>query len=42
VTDVAGGCGAEPAAPAARRILAALFDVRGQKNKVVKGSSHTF
>src|SRR5215210_1863972 len=42
VTDEAGGFGAETAAPAARRILAALFDVRGQKNKVVKGSSHTF
>jgi penicillin-binding protein 2 len=42
VTDEAGGFGAETAAPAARRILAALFNVRGQENKVVKGSSHTF
>jgi penicillin-binding protein 2 len=42
VTDEAGGFGAETAAPAARRILAALFDVRGQKNKVVKGDSRTF
>jgi penicillin-binding protein 2 len=42
VTDEAGGFGAETAAPAARRILASLFNVRGQENKVVKGSSHTF
>jgi penicillin-binding protein 2 len=42
VTDEAGGFGAETAAPAARRILAALFDVRGQTRKVVKGSSRTF
>ena len=42
VTDEAGGFGAETAAPAARRILASLFDVRGQENKVVKGDSRTF
>jgi penicillin-binding protein 2 len=42
VTDETGGFGAETAAPAARRILAALFDVKGQENKVVKGSSATF
>jgi penicillin-binding protein 2 len=42
VTDEAGGFGAETAAPVARRILAALFDVRGQENKVVKGDSRTF
>ena len=42
VTDEAGGFGAETAAPAARRILAALFDVRGQDKKVVKGDSRTF
>jgi penicillin-binding protein 2 len=42
VTDEAGGFGAETAAPAARRILAALFDVRGQEDKVVKGASRTF
>ena len=41
VTDEDGGFGAETAAPAARRILAALFDVREDKNKVVKGSSRT-
>ena len=42
VTDEQGGFGAETAAPAARRILAALFDVRGQEDKVVKGSSRAF
>jgi len=42
VTDEQGGFGAETAAPAARRILAALFDVRGQEKKVVKGDSRTF
>jgi penicillin-binding protein 2 len=42
VTDEAGGFGAETAAPATRRILASLFDVRGQENKVVKGDSRTF
>ena len=42
VTDEQGGFGAETAAPAARRILAALFDVRGQDKKVVKGDSRTF
>jgi len=42
VTDEAGGFGAETAAPAARRILASLFDVRGQEKKVVKGDSRTF
>ena len=34
-----GGFGAETAAPAARRILAALFDVKDQKDKVVEGSA---
>ncbi|HEV2773648.1 MAG TPA: penicillin-binding protein 2 [Thermoleophilaceae bacterium] len=42
VTDEAGGFGAETAAPAARRILASLFDVRGQEKKIVKGDSRTF
>ena len=41
VTFEAGGFGAETAAPAARRILASLFDVRGEEKKVVKGSSRT-
>jgi penicillin-binding protein 2 len=35
-----GGFGAETAAPAARKVLAALFDVRDKK-KVVKGASRT-
>jgi penicillin-binding protein 2 len=39
VTDEAGGFGAERAAPIARRILAALFDVKGDEKKVVKGHS---
>ena len=34
-----GGFGAETAAPAARRILAALFDVNDEKDKVVRGSA---
>jgi len=42
VTDEAGGFGAETAAPAARRILASLFDLRGEEKKVVKGDSRTF
>jgi penicillin-binding protein 2 len=42
VTDEAGGFGAETAAPAARRILAALFGVKKQEDKVVKGSNRTF
>ena len=41
VTFEAGGFGAETAAPAARRILASLFDVKGEEKKVVKGSSRT-
>jgi penicillin-binding protein 2 len=41
VTFEAGGFGAETAAPAARRILASLFDVKGEERKVVKGSSRT-
>jgi len=39
VTDEAGGFGAETAAPDARRILAALFGVKGDEKKDVKGSS---
>ena len=39
VTDEAGGFGSETAAPAARRILAALFDVDGQEDRVVEGAS---
>lgn len=42
VTDEQGGWGAQTAAPDARRILAALFGIRGEINKVVKGSSRTF
>ncbi|MDP8943111.1 MAG: penicillin-binding protein 2 [Actinomycetota bacterium] len=41
VTDEAGGFGAETAAPAARRILAALFGVKRDEKRVVKGSSRT-
>lgn len=41
VTFEQGGFGAETAAPAARRILAALFDVRGDDKKARKGSSRT-
>ncbi|HEX8856004.1 MAG TPA: penicillin-binding protein 2 [Thermoleophilaceae bacterium] len=41
VTDEQGGFGAETAAPDARRILAALFGIRSQENKVVKGASRT-
>jgi penicillin-binding protein 2 len=41
VTFEAGGFGAETAAPAARRILASLFDVKGEEKKIVKGSSRT-
>lgn len=40
VTFEQGGFGAETAAPAARKVLAALFDVRDDK-KAVKGSSRT-
>jgi len=36
-----GGFGAKTAAPAARKVLAALFDVRGDGKKLVKGSSRT-
>ena len=39
VTFEQGGFGAETAAPAARRILASLFDVRGDTRKVVKGTA---
>ena len=42
VTDEQGGWGAQTAAPDARRILAALFGIRSEINKVVKGSSRTF
>jgi penicillin-binding protein 2 len=41
VTDEQGGFGAQTAAPDARRILAALFGIKGQENKVVKGASRT-
>jgi penicillin-binding protein 2 len=41
VTDETGGFGAQAAAPDARRILAALFGIKGQENKIVRGSSRT-
>jgi penicillin-binding protein 2 len=41
VTDEQGGFGAQTAAPDARRILAALFGIKNQENKVVKGASRT-
>jgi penicillin-binding protein 2 len=41
VTDETGGFGAQTAAPDARRILAALFGIKNQENKVVRGSSRT-
>jgi penicillin-binding protein 2 len=41
VTAEEGGFGAETAAPAARRILAALFDIKKEEDKVVEGSSRT-
>lgn len=41
VTDETGGFGAMTAAPDARRILAALFGIKGQENKIVRGSSRT-
>jgi penicillin-binding protein 2 len=41
VTDEQGGFGAETAAPDARRILAALFGIKSQENKIVKGASRT-
>jgi penicillin-binding protein 2 len=42
VTDEQGGFGAETAAPIARRILAAVFGVKKDEKKVVKGSNRTF
>ena len=36
-TDEAGGFGAKRAAPIVRRILASLYDIRGDEKKVVKG-----
>jgi penicillin-binding protein 2 len=41
VTDEQGGFGAQTAAPDARRILAALFGIKNQENKIVRGSSRT-
>ena len=41
VTAEEGGFGAETAAPAARRILAALFDLKKEEDEVVEGSSRT-
>jgi penicillin-binding protein 2 len=41
VTDEQGGFGAQTAAPDARRILAALFGIKNQENKIVRGSSKT-
>jgi len=38
VTVEGGGFGAEAAAPVARRILASLFDVRGEENRVVQAA----
>ncbi len=37
VTDEQGGFGAQTAAPDARRILAALFGIKNQENKIVEG-----
>jgi hypothetical protein len=37
-----GGWGAEAAAPAARRILAALYNLKRDTKKIVKGASRTF
>jgi penicillin-binding protein 2 len=37
-----GGWGAEAAAPAARRILAALYGLKRDTRKIVKGASRTF
>jgi penicillin-binding protein 2 len=39
VTFEQGGFGAETAAPAARRILASLFDVKGDTKRVVRGTA---
>jgi penicillin-binding protein 2 len=41
VTDEQGGFGAQTAAPDARRILAALFGIKNQENKIVRGSNRT-
>jgi hypothetical protein len=41
VTDEDGGWGAETAAPDARRILAALFGIKSEENKVVRGQNQT-
>jgi penicillin-binding protein 2 len=41
VTDETGGFGAQTAAPDARRILAALFGIKGLENKIVRGASRT-
>ena len=41
VTDENGGWGAQTAAPDARRILAALYGIKGLENKVVKGANQS-
>ena len=41
VTDEDGGWGAETAAPDARRILAALFGIKSEENKVVRGANRS-
>jgi penicillin-binding protein 2 len=41
VTDEDGGWGAETAAPDARRILAALFGIKSEENKIVRGANQT-
>jgi penicillin-binding protein 2 len=41
VTDEDGGWGAQTAAPDARRILAALFGIKSEENKVVRGANQT-
>jgi penicillin-binding protein 2 len=41
VTDEDGGWGAQTAAPDARRILAALFGIKSQENKVVRGANQS-
>jgi penicillin-binding protein 2 len=41
VTDEDGGWGAQTAAPDARRILAALFGIKSEENKVVRGANQS-
>jgi penicillin-binding protein 2 len=41
VTDEDGGWGAQTAAPDARRILSALFGIKSEENKVVRGANQS-